>query len=63
MDIKIFFNLKKLSTEFFEASVIACEQSFFRYRVTAKCHDIQVSIKTHMLQLQNFVILKAANNG
>ena len=49
MDISFLF--KKLSTEFLEAGVIA------------GWHGIQISIKTHVLQLQNFVILKAANNG
>ena len=46
-----FYVKKKLSTEFLEAGIIA------------GWHDIQISIKTHVLQLQNFVILKAANNG
>ena len=40
-----------MSIEFLEAGIIA------------GWHDIQISIKTHLPQLQNLVILKAANNG
>ena len=50
MGIKI-LKKKKISTECLETGIIA------------GWHNIQISIKTHVLQMQNFVILKAANNG
>ena len=50
MNIKIFFIYKK------------CAQCFWS-GIIAGWDDIQIKIKTHVLQLRNFVILKAANSG
>ena len=51
VDITIFLSKKKLSTEFLEAGIIA------------GWDDIQLSIKIHALQPQNFVTFKVANDG
>ena len=48
MDINISFYLIKMSSEFLEAGIIA------------GWHDIEISIKIHLLPLQRFVILMVA---